>query len=293
MIDHHVLEKTLKAQEVYLRPGSLTWEKRRASLLLTRSLQAANPELARTLSSLNVVSADQVAAGSKLNLIWSCKDCDSIFVASADNRSKGRGCPLCAQSQRVTSFKKTKSSDGRSFADRAPQWLLDQWHPDNTVLPNEISYGASLNVRWLCDECGHEWTASLKNRLMLSTPCSRCRPKSRIEAEFITALRHVYKGEIVQNSKPLRFEGKRFEIDVLIPELHIAFEIQDLATHSRNSDTEISKLAYLGDRFKKGPTYHELKRKLAKEQLNVQLIDVWEDEIRSADPVQLIANYLK
>lgn len=69
----------------------------------------------------------------------------------------------------------------------------------------------------------------------------------------------------------------KLELDFILPELKLAFEIQDFATHSL---VEGELGSWLGKTItKKGPAYHELKRQLAEEQLGLQLIDIWENEL--------------
>lgn len=74
-------------------------------------------------------------------------------------------------------------------------------------------------------------------------------------------------------------EGRKLELDFWLPEQHLAFEIQDFATHSKEETIELTRWG----KKKHGPDYHELKRTLAKEQLGVRLIDLWEDEILKKD----------
>ena len=69
----------------------------------------------------------------------------------------------------------------------------------------------------------------------------------------------------------------KLELDFILPELKLAFEIQDFATHSL---IEGEAGSWQGKAIvKKGPAYHELKRRLAEEQLGLRLIDIWENEI--------------
>lgn len=78
--------------------------------------------------------------------------------------------------------------------------------------------------------------------------------------------------------KKTRSGKSRYEMDIYLPELKLAFEVQDFATHSRTSDSELGH-PWRRNGLKNGPKHHELKRRLALEQLNVILIDLWEDEI--------------
>lgn len=83
--------------------------------------------------------------------------------------------------------------------------------------------------------------------------------------------------EILREKQPLRMDQRRYELDLWIPELKLAFEVQDFATHSRFREDEPASGKFKG--LKRGPKYHELKRELALEQLGVVLLDIWEDEI--------------
>lgn len=76
-------------------------------------------------------------------------------------------------------------------------------------------------------------------------------------------------------------EGRLKELDIYLPKLSLAFEIQDFATHSRDSDQELGKFngAHI---LKRGPKEHENKRQIAKRQ-GIQLIDLWESDILNVD----------
>ena len=78
--------------------------------------------------------------------------------------------------------------------------------------------------------------------------------------------------------KKTRSGKSRYELDIYIPELSLAFEVQDFTTHSRESDEEIGH-PWRRNGIKNGPRHHELKRRLALEQLSVTVLDIWEDEI--------------
>lgn len=105
--------------------------------------------------------------------------------------------------------------------------------------------------------------------------------------------------EILQNKKPIKLEGsKKLQLDIWIPELKLAFEVQDFATHSKISDEEKSELQGVENskRFKKlknGPSYHELKKNLAKDQLDTIVIEIWEDEIIDGTFKEIVVRALK
>lgn len=67
---------------------------------------------------------------------------------------------------------------------KEPQWkktvadfpeIAKQWHPTkNTLNPNQVAYGSTKNVWWLCDK-EHEWQAKPNNRTNRNSQCPFCR----------------------------------------------------------------------------------------------------------------------
>lgn len=85
--------------------------------------------------------------------------------------------------------------------------------------------------------------------------------------------------EVLRNKRPLRSESEgRLEIDLWVPELSIGFEVQDFATHSRDSDSELSRMPWT--KFKNGPTYHQGKQESGA-RAGIRIFEIWEDEILS------------
>lgn len=93
--------------------------------------------------------------------------------------------------------------------------------------------------------------------------------------------------EVLRNTRPLRYDGTRLEIDLLIPSLKLGFEVQDFKTHSHKENVPLG-IKPGDERFKNGPSYHELKRQLCLDQLDVILIDIWEDTIKDGSFKEII-----
>lgn len=74
--------------------------------------------------------------------------------------------------------------------------------------------------------------------------------------------------------------GSMLELDVLIPAIGIAFEVQDFATHSRD-ENDVPGTWYGRPIVRKGPREHDEKRFLAKTLLDIDVFDVWQDDIES------------
>lgn len=81
---------------------------------------------------------------------------------------------------------------------------------------------------------------------------------------------------VVPQARVIRRTKKtRYEIDLYLPEMLLGFEVQDFATHSRTESTDRNPW----NKKMKGPTYHAMKNKLALEQLGVEIVELWQDEI--------------
>lgn len=91
----------------------------------------------------------------------------------------------------------------------------------------------------------------------------------------------------------------KYEIDLFIPDLMIGFEIQDFATHSKNSDNVLMTGQFLHwareagkSVYKKGPKYHEDKRLFAEKHYDIKIIEIWEDDILSGQYKNILKNCL-
>lgn len=158
---------------------------------------------------------------------------------------------------------------------------------NSSIDVSTLSLRSNQVLHWKCDKCFREFDSSV--RLHHDKPsvfCSKCRKgKSSLEL-FIATQFKAYGIDFIQNSKPIRTinsEGKtsKLEIDFLLVDFELGIEVQDFGSHSKDSDTEsLGNVKYRGaGSYKKGPTYHEMKRRLAFDQLGVTIIDVWQDEL--------------
>lgn len=99
--------------------------------------------------------------------VWWLGTCGHEWSAKVGNRWAGSGCPFCSVGGR-----KRLLSGFNDLATLHPH-LVSEWHPDNTLLPGEITAGSKVRVRWLCSR-GHDWFASVNNRTANSSGCPVC-----------------------------------------------------------------------------------------------------------------------
>ena len=110
-------------------------------------LATQNPELAVQAHGWDPTT---VIAGSHKKLGWRCKH-GHTWSASADNRSKGTACPICANKQVLAGY--------NDLATTNPELAVqaDSWDPTT------ISAGSSKKVGWRCEH-GHTWSARVDSR---------------------------------------------------------------------------------------------------------------------------------
>jgi protein-arginine kinase activator protein McsA len=277
------LIEIIRLQEESTIPKSTTWDTRKKNLSASgKSFDDLYPVLSCQWSGKNHLSPKECSKSSRVYIVWDCTSCGTEFASTTGNRLLGKGCHNCAQLKRRESFQQTKSSRGQSLANRSP-FLTHEWHPtlNGKLTPQTVSYGTSKYGWWLCSNCNYVWKSSIKNRLSQNTPCPACRPKSLLEGIVGNYLAQIHNGRIIHNSMPLRYQGRRLQLDFYLPDLRLAVEVQDFATHSLSKENEPCQLGpKLKGLRKKGPAYHKRKHQLALEQLDTFLVDLWEDSIR-------------
>lgn len=96
---------------------------------------------------------------------WICKK-GHEWEAVIAKRSSGQGCPICSGHKVLAGY--------NDLATLKPE-LAKQWHPykNGDIQPDIVSTGSSKKVWWICD-MGHEWQATVKNRVN-GTGCPFCK----------------------------------------------------------------------------------------------------------------------
>lgn len=231
----------------------------------------------------NKISPTEVTVGSKRKVYWVSHG--HMWSAPIQARAIAeQGCSVCAG--------KTINVGINDFLSNNSTLSREWNYKKNEKDPDQYVKKSNSQVWWSCEECSHEWVASINARQQ-GRGCIRCsRAYSKLERIFLKEILSKTTREVLLQKKPLRLQGHVYELDFWIPSLSLAFEVQDFATHSKNSDNEAG-LFRGGPLIKKGPTYHELKRTLAKDQLGVTLIDVWQDQIRDGSYKDIIGTAIE
>lgn len=140
---------------------------------------------------------------------------------------------------------------------KSPQDLADYFHAQKNITYFQLV--DELNDK--LDERDQLFTVRwLERNMMPLLPEGREKGSSRLERSVIDYVKSVYQGTIVENDRSVIGP---FELDILIPELNIAIEVNGVYWHS--------------SKFGKDKWYHYDKWKSCKDK-GVQLIQIWEDD---------------
>lgn len=87
---------------------------------------------------------------------WKCRECKNSWTAQIYIRSKGIGCPYCANKAVAVGY--------NDFATKCPDLLLDWNYEKNNSQPQNIVWKSSRRINWKCKICFGEWEAKLYHR---------------------------------------------------------------------------------------------------------------------------------
>lgn len=127
-------------------------------------LQTRNPVLAKEWSPNNKKKASEVAPFSHTKYLWICSK-GHEYPASPANRSKGRGCPICANIVIISGI--------NDLATMRPD-LIKEWDfKKNTIDPTTVAPNTEQEVHWICPK-GHEYISPISKRNSGKRGCPYC-----------------------------------------------------------------------------------------------------------------------
>ena len=128
------------------------------SALPNNSLLLVNPELAKEWHPTRNgdLTPDMFSVSSGVKVWWLGK-CGHEWEATVANRNMGNGCPYCSGQYRL---------EGENDLESVNPQLAFEWHPVKNygLTPNMVGPNSNKKVWWL-GKCGHEWEATVANRL--------------------------------------------------------------------------------------------------------------------------------
>ena len=122
------------------------------------------------------LTPQSVSPGSHKKVWWICKDCGHKWPAEIKSRVAGEGCPQCGRKSMGSTFRKNIIESGaKTLADEHPELALE-WHPTRNTpfTPSDYTSHSSAMIVWHCSKCGHDWEATINNRVGRGSGCPVC-----------------------------------------------------------------------------------------------------------------------
>ena len=190
----------------------------RKAILGVNDLATVNPELAMEVSPNSKIKANEVTTNNGKKLLWRCRK-GHEWKATVDSRSNGSGCPCCSNRKILLGFNDLETTN--------PE-LAKEVSPNSEIKATEIVAFSNKKILWMCNK-GHEWEATVNNRSR-GNGCPKCYG-SKMEENLAQLIKTLLPGnpEIIRNDRQLI---KPYELDILIPELNLAFEFNGDYWHS-------------------------------------------------------------
>lgn len=202
-----------------------------------RSVLDTHPDLAAEWdqqANLPFTPAD-VSAGSKHQVVWRCPRYPvlHIYTRSVSRRAlQGVGCVYCS------GFVSDKVLN--SVTAVAPHLVWEWDYERNTAFPEDVVARSGKKAWWRCS-VGHSWEAVIATRTIKGTGCAKCSARHTSVAEALV------RSELRTFLPSILPEGRRIdaspagvtkrtmwpEIDIVVPDLHIAVEY-DGSYHHRD-----------------------------------------------------------
>ena len=152
--------------DVDIKRDSIEILKTYKSLEISNSLGEKNLELSSewNYEKNGKLVPEQFTSKSQFKVWWKCKN-GHEWQAKISDRSKGKGCPICAGRQVLKGF--------NDLATRFPA-LIEEWNFEkNIITPDDVVAFSDKKVWWKCKR-GHEWEAIISSRSRGNTGCPFC-----------------------------------------------------------------------------------------------------------------------
>lgn len=183
-----------------------------------------------------------ISTGSTKRYWWKCSECGYEWLASVDNRYRGRGCPQCKRAlvtQKVHEYhlQGGENSLQTLFPNIAKDWDYEKNDP---LTPNDITPNSTKVYWWICPLCNHHYRESVNAKKNRMWGCPKCTKQlgTSVPEQIIFFYLQQYYPSVINSYKPVWLNEA--EIDIFIPELNVGIEYDGLNWH-RNIDRDLEK----------------------------------------------------
>ena len=218
-------------------------------------LATVKPRLAKEVSPYSKIKATGVTTGSGNKLLWRCVK-GHEWEAMVCDRSNGNSCPYCSNKKVLAGF--------NDLATTNPE-LAKELSPNSKIKATQVTAGSHKKLLWRC--CNdHEWEARVDRRSQ-GRGCPKC-SGSKMEENLAKLIKPLLpkSTRIIRNDRQLI---KPYELDILIPDLYLAFEFNGDYWHSN----EMIRKRH--PQFSSSKQFDDFKKQECEKQ-GVELFFIWE-----------------
>ena len=193
-------------------------------------LESKFPEISKcwNYNKNGTLAPSDVHFGSNKKVWWICQKCGGEYESYISNRTKGHGCPYCANQKVLVGYNDLKS--------QSPE-LASEWSTMNTIQPTEVTTHSNKKVYWICPLGHDDYLMSIKQRSNRQG-CPICAKQSQTsfpEQAILFYLKQVFPNAINRYV----FDGK--EVDIFIPSKNIGIEYNGYFAHKGKVEKDIAK----------------------------------------------------
>ena len=122
------------------------------------------------------LTPQSVSSGSHKKVWWICKECGNKWSAEIKSRFVGEGCPQCARKTMGNTFRRNIIESGAKTLNEEHPELVREWHSTRNLpfTPSDYTSHSSAMIVWRCNKCGHDWEATISNRVGRGSGCPVC-----------------------------------------------------------------------------------------------------------------------
>lgn len=133
----------------------------------TNSLAARRPDIAEEwdYEKNGTYTPEGILVASDKKVWWKCKSCGYSWCCAVSHRTGkiSTGCPECGK---VKGRNKQRLNRLNQVGGLKDERLRREFDPQKNypLTPDDITYGSSQPIWWLCPKCGYSWQAKVSNR---------------------------------------------------------------------------------------------------------------------------------
>lgn len=184
----------------------------------------------------NVLKPEELSHGSEKKVWWKCAKGHSYEMAVFSKIKHEKSCPVCSGHKTVPGV--------NDFATFYPK-IAKEWHPtrNGELLPSQVARHTNRKVWWIC-KFGHEWQASVSERVGHKTGCPKCRSRrltSFAEQAIYYYVKQLYP-DTVNRYKDIFDNG--MELDIYVPSIRVGIEFDGAAWHNSEEIHQKERVKY-------------------------------------------------